>query len=82
MTFENAAIREIPEKPIVKDLDLLRGVVGSLGQPVYVLLRKGTCRAFLGLVGHFVRIHLGRTETSGEVRSGQESDYNYGSSPT
>ena len=42
VTFENAAIRKISEEPIVKYLNLLRGVVGSLGQPVYVLLRKRT----------------------------------------
>ena len=68
VTSENAAIREISEKAIVKNLNLLRGVVGSLGQPVYLLLRKKTpgVVGVLGLVRHFVRTHFS-TEKSGEA---------------
>ena len=66
VTFEDAAIREISEEPIVKYLNLLRGVVGPLGQPVDVLFRKRTCGVcILRLVGHFVRTHLS-TEKSGQ----------------
>ena len=63
VTSENAAIRKVPEKPIVENLDLLRGVVGPLGQPVYLLLRKCVLGVVLRLVRHFVRAHFG-TEKS------------------
>ena len=63
MTSENAAIRKVPEKPIIEYLDLLRGVVGPLGEPVYLLLRKCVLGVVLRLVRHFVRAHFG-TEKS------------------
>ena len=69
VTFENAAIREISEKPIVKYLNLLRGVVGSLCQPVDVLFRKRTSGVgVLRLVRHFVRTHFSTEKTVEEVR--------------
>ena len=69
VTFEDAAIREISEEPIVKYLNLLRGVVGPLGQPVDVLFRESTGGVVVRrLVRHFVRTHFGTKKSGEEVR--------------